>query len=96
MPLSSSNHKLLVRHMVRWIATVSDPEAGHKTVTEVDMEVGSLVLQGYKLFDTHYLSVKTNPATGREAYGVMYIFVLETGEVEKIRKGMYEKEVEKA
>jgi hypothetical protein len=92
----STGHKPLVRHLVRWIAATSDPEAGHSTISEVDTQVGSLILQGYKLFDTHYLSSKINSVNGHEAYGVMYILVLEAGEIEKIRKGAFEKEVEKA
>ena len=87
MSIAQKSHvKSAVLHKVRWLASVHDDAAGHQTVEEVDSEVGSLVLQGYRLVNTHYIGSRKDATSSKEAFGVMYIFVLDTTELERLKQ----------
>lgn len=75
-----------IRHMVRQIAAVTNAAKGYKSVEDVDSEIGSMILQGYRLVNTHFLRAQTDAETGLEYFGVMYILQLDQSEIEKLKK----------
>lgn len=83
-----------VKHVVRQIAVVSNPMKGYKSVEEVDADLGSLILQGYRIVNTHFLRAQTDPENGIEFFGIMYILQLEPSEVELLKKQIVTKPAE--
>ena len=93
-----ANVKSTVRHLVRQLASVSNPQMGYQTVGEVDAELSSLMLQGYRIVNTHYLGSQRDANNSVEYLGVMYILQLEQSEIEKMKldfKTKVEKSLEK-
>ena len=78
--------KPIVRHLVRQISSISNPAMGYRTVEEVNEDIGSVVAQGYRLVNTHYLGAQRDQERNVEYMGVLYILVLEQGEIEKVRR----------
>jgi len=86
--LTKSSVRPAILHKIRQIAGVSRPEYGYQAVSEVDAEMGSLVLQGYRLVSTHFLGTQTDHEANIQYTGILYIFQLEPGEIEKLKKEM--------
>lgn len=84
--VSKSSVKPAVKHMVRQLARISNPAKGYITAEQADSEIGSWLLQGYRLVNTHYLGSQRDNELGLEYLGVMYIFQLEQSEIERMRK----------
>jgi hypothetical protein len=74
-----------IRHMLRQIAAVTNPQMGYRSVEDVDSEISSMLLQGYRLFATHYLGAQKDPSANMEYFGVLYIFQLEQSELERMK-----------
>lgn len=57
-----------VKQLVRWLSKgTPDPQAGHYSVEEVDSHLSGWFLQGYELFNTHYLGENV------DGFGVLYV-----------------------
>ena len=87
MAINQKAHSVLspIRHVMRQLGAVSSP-LGYKTGLELDADISSLVLQGYKVINTHYLGMQTDLSNGQPYYGILYILVLEQSEVERMRQ----------
>lgn len=83
--LTRSSVKPAILHKVRQLAPVSDP-AGYQSAADLDIEMGSLLLQGYRLMSTHFLGKQKDESRNIEFFGILYIFQLEQSEIEKMRK----------
>lgn len=83
--LTRSSVKPAILHKVRQLAAVSDP-AGYQAPADLDVEMGSLLLQGYRLHSTHFLGKQMDQSRNIEFFGILYIFHLEQSEIEKMRK----------
>jgi len=90
--MHKANVKSAVKHMVRQIARISNPQRGYQTVDEVDAELSSLLLQGYRIMNTHSLGSQRDTEANIEYFGVMYILVLEQSEIEKLKAANKERE----
>lgn len=85
--ISKNNPRPAVKHVVRQLAPISSPK-GYRTVEEVDRDISSLVVQGYRLISTHFLGAQRDPENGVEYYGVLYVLQLEAGEIEKLKRAV--------
>lgn len=84
--ISRSNVRPAVLHKVRQLSNVSNPETGWQSAADLDAEIGSLLLQGYRLVSTHYLSTQTDQRYNATYVGILYILQLEQSEIERMRK----------
>jgi hypothetical protein len=89
-----SNVKATVKHLMRQIARVSNPQIGYQSVSEVDNDLSSLLLQGYRIIGTHYLGKQMDTILNVEFFGILYILQLEQSEIEKMKMS-FTKQVEK-
>ena len=83
---SQSRVRPVVKHLTRYIAAINNPALGYQTAEEVDADISSMVLQGYRLFATHYLGAQVDKTMNKEYFGLLYVLVLEPGEVERLKK----------
>ena len=65
-----------VKQVIRYVSSVPDPQADRYSVEEVDGYVSHWILQGYELFNTHYLGEVTDTVTNTKAFGFMYVLTL--------------------
>lgn len=84
--IKNNNVRPAILHKIRQLARTSNPEIGYQAVGEVDMEMGSLLLQGYRLVSTHYLGTQHDERMNENYTGILYVFQLEQSEIEKLRK----------
>lgn len=73
-----------IKHLMRQMATYTHPTLGYQSGPDLDYDIGSLLLQGYRLVDTHYLGMQKDDA-GTPYYGILYILQLEPSAIEKMR-----------
>ena len=86
MAITQKAHmKSSVKHLIRQIARISGAK-GYQSTDEVDADLSSLLLQGYRILNTHFLGAQTDHESNVEYFGVMYILVLEQSEIERMKK----------
>lgn len=93
MAITQKAHaKSAVKHLVRQLAAISNPQKGYQTVAEVDSEISSLLLQGYRIVNTHYLKSQVDPENGIEYIGILYVLQLNQSDIERMMRVEPEKE----
>lgn len=78
-----------VKHVIRQLSAINPPIGsgmGYATPDKVDAEIGNMLLQGYRIVNTHFLGKQIDPSNGAEYFGILYVMQLEQSEIERMRQ----------
>ena len=89
--VQKANQRPLVKHVIRQLAAIDGSGSmPYRSPDVVDSDLSSLVLQGYRVVNTHYLGTQTDPTNSVPYYGILYILALEQSEVERAKQNLKE------